>query len=175
MAPEITQRDSGLYAPGTVNEANEEWTEAQESSSKAIAFRRLLKEVDPRLDLLWVKENAEFFPIACRWYIVRWNENVDASYWVIQTDDGEYSDPEMEHFNRLRQNDTANVDVWEEYQKARVSREKSSANRLEELRREFREKLTERLDHIYNASVPITNKPKSMQSNKSALKGIASA
>lgn len=160
--PNFAQASNGLMIPENVLEATGEYVspeQAAQDSYEALAIREELRRVDPRLDVIFVKPGSEAFPISPRWYFVRRNEQTVDSYWVIQDENENYSPPTFKHVEWLRRFDTAarGRAVWDEFEKARKEREARAEKRRQELRREFREKLLERLDFIFDGpSVQIT-------------------
>ena len=120
-------------------------------SAEARWFIDLLQGVDPRLTLIFVKPGAPSFEHSCRFYIVRWNENAQPSYWVIQDEHGGYCEPQERHFRRFMQGDSAtNPHLWRDFMMVRDTRIRNAQKAAEELRREVREKLAERLDFVFD-------------------------
>lgn len=130
----------------------------------AKAFDDLLQTLDSRLRCIWVKPDAESFPVGGRWYIARFHSNPELSaYWVIQGDNGEYCEPQMRHFERLQAMDTwTGRRTYQDFVDARSAKKKAQAKQFEEKRREFREKLDERLRHINDARISVPSLPKPM-------------
>lgn len=142
----------------------------------AQAFNKLLKAIDPCLKLAWVPENAASFENPGRWHIVRENPHNPEfnTYWVVQTPDGRYCEPQEMHLERLKAMDTfAGKRMDLEIANARSERKKRAAQRMEDARREFRETLAERLDHIYDARIAISPamKDRAMAPTPKALLG----
>jgi hypothetical protein len=135
---------------------NREEFEAGPDILVAAAFREHLKAIDPQLDCIWVKPNARNFPNPGRWHIVRWHSNPELTcYWVVQDEKGDYCEPGEFHLQRLMAIDSRTQDRMRQIQDARNSRATKRRARVEETRREFREKLMDRLDHLANARVHI--------------------
>lgn len=168
------ETSSGLLIPDNALDATGEYlspAEAARHCVEAAWFRKLLKSVDPRLDLIFVKPGSKVFEHSPRFYITRRSENAHDQYWVIQDREGNYCVPTQEHFDRFQSGDAAKrPSLWKEYEANREARVERARKHKEELRREFREKLTERLDHIYDpARVLITG------SHKQKLEGSKDA
>jgi len=160
---------SELILPENVTDATEQYR-AEQDVALAVAFERELKKYDPRLSLIWVKENSTVFPRSPRWCIVRRNEKTVDSYWLIETEDDEYSEPTPKHFERL-----ISIDTWgpnhafrDNLKKDRERKEAAALYRKEEKRREFREKLNERLGHVYDTQVSVPN-PEAREARKDRL------
>ena len=149
-----------LIVPENITDATGQWTPAQEVGIDAMAsleWRKLLKEVDPRLDLIYAKPNAVAFPIPDRWYIIRRNEAAPVAFWVVQDENGTYCPFSQAHFDRFRQGDTAtNPDLWKKMAGAAMARKERAQRAMDEKRAEFRERLLERLDHNHETTVAIT-------------------
>lgn len=148
----------GLWVP---DETREEFAIAEHAEGDvdiALAFRRKLKDVDSRLDLIWVKSNATSFPVTRRWYITRkTNEGKYSAFWIVQTDTGKYCPPTDQHFEALMARDSwAHPDVWNRLRRTRQTEQRQAAGRREEQRREFREKLLEQLDFNHRVQTAIT-------------------
>lgn len=150
----------------------------------AKAFDDLLQTLDKRLRCIWVRENATSFANPGRWHIARFHSNPELSaYWLIQNEDGSYCEPQMRHFERLQAMDTwTGRRTYQDFVDARSAKKRKQAQAFEEKRREFREKLDERLRHIQNAriSVPALPKPMVIERDKtlvlpngSAIKDVA--
>lgn len=142
-------------------EVAEEYTPAAQGDAdvqKALEFRGLLKQVDDRLDIIWVKPYAPSFPIGGRWYIIRQGTLGAAwSFWIIQSPSGEYAAPEESDLDELRERDAAaHPDVWRRMLKARADEERRREKAKDELHREFREKLDERIRHNHDTQVAVT-------------------
>jgi hypothetical protein len=120
------------------------------------AYRAMLKAVDPQLDIIWVKPKAKNFADPGRWHVVRWHSNPElTAYWVIQNEDGSYCEPQQRHFDRLMAMDSWCRHRYSDITRARSQEAERKRKRLEETRREFREKLDERLDHVLNGRIAV--------------------
>jgi hypothetical protein len=145
---------SELLLPDDVLQATDQYVPAEQVArdfAESRWFRDLLQGVDSRLDLIFVKPGAPSFEHSCRFYIIRRNEMAQPSYWVIQGEQGEYCEPQERHFRRFMQGDSAtNPNLWREFMMVREARIARARRNAEELRREVREKLKERLDFVYD-------------------------
>ena len=140
----------------------------------ASVFNAMLKTLDPYLRCFWVSPNSETFEHPGRWHVARFhhggNDELNA-YWVIQTPDGKYCEPQQMHFDRLLQMDTFRdaKRAYEKLQKARTDRQERRRKQFEETREYFRELLTERLAHIQDARIAITPGMKARSEGKQLL------
>lgn len=152
----------GLYLPDEVREEIERVERSGSHYDVAQRFRARLKQIDERLDLIWVKRGATSFPVPGRWYIVRKGEHARANaFWVVQDEHGRYCDPTDQHLERLRAMDSyAHPDVWRRLERSRRADEAAARKRREETRREFREKLLERLDFNHRVQVLVDSAAK---------------
>jgi hypothetical protein len=151
----------GLWVP---DEVRAEYAVAEESDRHwelAVEFRKVLKAVDERLDIIWVKQGATNFPVAGRWYVTRRSDEGHSCFWVIQTADGKYCPPSQQHLERLQAMDShAHPDVWNRLRRARQEEQRAAQKRKAETRREFREKLLERLDFNNRVQIPVSTADK---------------
>lgn len=152
----------GLYLPEEVQEEIEAVRRSGSHYDVAERFRVRLKQIDARLDLIWVKRGATSFPVPGRWYIVRrTNDGAAAAFWVVQDDRGRYCDPTDQHLERLQAMDShAHPDVWRRMQRTRRAEDAGRKKATEEKRREFRETLLERLDFNNRVQIPVTGADK---------------
>jgi hypothetical protein len=126
----------------------------------ARAFDRLLRQIDDRLRCFWVKTDATSFEHPGRWHIARLHPNPElCAYWVIQHDDGSYCEPQERHLERLKAMDSHTRNVLEGMRQRRRDRDAARRKAFDETRREFREKLLDRLDHLYNARISVPRVP----------------
>ena len=147
----------GLWVPDEVREEILRAEDAGGDRQRAIAFRKQLKGIDPLLDIIWVKRGTTSFPVGGRWYIVRYGEHAKAkAFWVVQDDQGRYCPPTDQHLERLQAKDShAHPDVWERMRRTREATTAASKKRMEETRREFREKLLERLTFNHSTQIRV--------------------
>jgi len=165
---------SDLILPENVLDATEEYVaaDAAHDVGMAIAFQAELKKRDSRLTLIFVKEGAETFPKSPRWYVVRRNEETVDTYWVIEDEHGEYSEPRPIHLERLDQLDTTTGgrdplrELAEKHMRKKLESEKKKADKSAE----FRETLGERLDHVYDGRIAVPGEKKPAKEGK--MKGI---
>lgn len=157
----------GIAVPDDYLDATDEYNEA-DAIDQCVDFRRWLKEVDSRFDLVYVKVGAKSWPKDNRWYIVRRNDNgLPANIWVVEDEQGDYCEPNERHAARLREMDAAaHPRLWDDIQKRRAKKALDVELRHEATRDEFRTKLGERLDSIFGSSVAITEKMKDSFSGK---------
>jgi hypothetical protein len=126
----------------------------------ARAFDRLLKALDDKLFCFWVKADAVNFENPGRWHVGRLHSNPELNtYWVIQNADGSYCEPQERHLLELKRMDTHSRNVLADVEQARSTRQLAKRKEFEETRREFREKLAERLDSLYDAHVSVPRIP----------------
>lgn len=147
----------GLWVPDEVREEIARAEDAGGDRERAIAFRKQLKAIDPLLDIIWVKRKATSFPVGGRWYIVRYGEHAKAkSFWVVQDDKGRYCAPTDQHLERLQAMDShAHGDVWKRIAATRAADKAAADKKMADTRREFREKLLERLDFNHRVQIAV--------------------
>lgn len=147
-----------------VLDATEEFDEAYDIAAAAL-FRRRIKDLDPRLDLIFVKEGAKHFPISPRWYIIRRNELVTPTFWVIETPEGEYCMPTELHYQGLLKLDTwsSRRSVVDEVKAKQERKKRDKEKRKAALSEQFRETLLDRLEHLANPRVAVPELPASME------------
>lgn len=142
-----------LFIPGTAGMEYDE--ESVGSIASARAFLRELKAIDSRLELIWARPNAESLDGGF-WYIVRRNEHAPDTYWQINDGDGVYADPEWRHIERLKAADAAaHPRIYEDYRRRCDADRAAGEKTREELHREFRERLLERLGHVYDTQIAV--------------------
>lgn len=145
---------SNPQIPLDVLSATDEYVVAEKLAS-AVMFRRRLKEIDSRLDLIFVHERSIVFPDSPRYYIIRRNDVGPTAYWVIQTPDGEYCEPGEEHIQALQRKDAASRNLADElrraHEKAELEKQKAKVARSEQ----FREALNERLSHVLDTRIAV--------------------
>lgn len=130
------------------------------SAEVARSFDHMLQALDPNLRLVWVKHDAKNFSDPGRWHIVRFHPNPElVAYWVVQNPDGSYCEPTERHLERLRQMDSHTRDVMEDIRQRRKAKAAARRKLVDERRREFREKLTERLEHIASSKISVPRAP----------------
>jgi hypothetical protein len=147
-----------LWLPETSAEEWDPAAAAGKSTGHALQFRAYLQDIDSRLDLVWVKDQAASFPEHCwnRWLMVRWNEGAPPTFWVVQDPDGGYCEPDERHLEALRAIDSAaRPDVWRRHQQSVARRNADAQWRKDETHRRFREELADRLDHIFDARIAV--------------------
>lgn len=109
-----------------------------------------LKEIDPRLDLVYAKPNSTLLQ-GGYWYIVRRNDDAPPAFWVVQNDDGSPCAPDERHLQRMHEMDTARNGGYEAFNRGRDEAKKKAERERVETHREFREKLDEKLAHLYGS------------------------
>jgi hypothetical protein len=159
----------GIHLPNTMLEEYDQ--QAAKSIGYAGLFRHSLKQLDTRLDLVWAKPGAEALDGGF-WYIVRRNDDAPASYWKIQTEQGEYADPGPEHLEWLKSIDShRHPGVYHDHRKRQDERVRQGKKRMEELHREFREKLEERVAQLYGTSIAVTGEMKARAAGDAVTEG----
>lgn len=139
---------------------NELMLEAAYEVSGAILFRQMLKEYDEDLELYRVKEQSTHPDLTPGyWFIFRkpnYNVGRAPGLWRINEPDGSYCEPRLEHFERLKEKDAwARPGLYQAYRARQDERARQGEKRNEELHREFREKLDERVRAL-NPSLLVT-------------------
>lgn len=145
-----------LWVPGeTSADEYDELGAGEARMAHCEEFCRYLKQIDSRLDLVFAKAHATWTPHPGRWHIIRRNEGAPWSFWAVLAEDGEsYSEPYERHLQALKARDSAaNPRLWEEHRKA-VARERLDRQlRADERHAQFREGLSDRLDHLFDARI----------------------
>jgi hypothetical protein len=139
-----------------------EWSKLEEGAqdvAAAVWLRKELKRMDPLLDVIWAKRSAKALPYPERWYIVRWNELTVPAFWLITSDDPSrpYATPGPQHLEMMQRNDLhrRGVSVMEDLRRANDEKAKAKVKAKELRSEEFREKLLEKLNHVYDTSVRV--------------------
>ncbi len=122
-------------------------------------FGELLRALDDRLRLFWVKPDATSFSDPGRWHIA-WvhphNPELN-TYFVVKGENGEYAPPTDSDIEALQRIDTySGRRSYQQIANARTRKQEAKDKAFEEKRREFRETLTDRLAHLYDPRVAIT-------------------
>src|SRR4051812_31475216 len=102
---QIEVREQELVIPENFFDARQEYElvrKTEHDVAVALDFRRLLKQVDARLDLMFVKAGTRVFPKGERYYITRRNEGVQPSFWLVEDEHGEFCVPDQRHLDRLQ-------------------------------------------------------------------------
>ena len=173
----MRQTRGGIYigddfdVPDDLLDASEEWDEGA-AIDQCVDFRRWLKSLDARFDLIYVKAGAKHWPKDNRWYIVRRSDDGSpANYWVVEDENDGYCEPDERHATRLREMDAAaHPRLWDEIQKRKAKKKLDAELRHEATREEFRSKLGERLDSIFGSSIAVTGKMKDSFAGKNVKK-----
>lgn len=152
-----------LWTPQSELEATAEY-EVERIKGRMSWFLGELKKLDSRLGLIYIKPGSTVFPKSPRWAITRKNELTLPSYWIIEDENGNFCEPDQRHLDRMHQMDAAKsktsaAQILED-ERRRVDAEKRAAK--EETSREFREKLLDRLNHIYDPRISV---PKDIKGN----------
>lgn len=164
----MRQTRSGIYVPGdgidwpeSDLDFTEEWDEAT-AIDQCVDFRRALKQIDSRLDLIYAKEGAKALK-GNRWYIIRRNDNLPPQLWEIEDENGEYCEPDERHMRRFLEGDTArHPDLYRKFEQARVDRKLRAEKAIEDKSEEFRSKLGERLNHVFDGRIAVTGTMKAI-------------
>ncbi len=130
--------------------------EAVMDTVTAAKFRKRLRELDPRFDVVYFGPEATAVEIPNRFYIVRTNELTVPTYYVVQDEKGEFCVPDQRHIDKLMEGDLwSRLDVADELRKARDAKEKAKEKKKAAKSEEFQETLLERLGHVYDTHVAI--------------------
>lgn len=165
---EVIERE--LLVPDNPLLAGDEY-EAEHDVAAALDFRRFLKQIDERLDLIFVKKGAKAFPKGERWYIVRHNEGAPPSYWLIEDENDQFCLPDHRHLARLQEYDTAaHRDVWRKFTQRRLDKQLRHDKKMDAKSEEFRTKLGERLGFEFDAQIAVTSGMKDALAGKSVKK-----
>ena len=145
----------------TPDAERESWsTPGEEGAAHAEEFARALHDYNPRAELRFIKRGADWAPEDWRgrWAVVVKNGGgVPPSVFIVQTPAGEYSDPLPEHLGALMAKDAErNSRAWREQRSQHEKRERDRRIRGEEKHREFRETLLDRVNHLHDARIAVT-------------------
>lgn len=107
---------------------------------QARTLKRLLRELDPNLDLVWVKEKAMLMPglVPGRWHVQRKNPGAPDSYFPITKEDGGYMEPHAGVVEQLRQDDLSRVGDVGQFLRDRRDREQKVSEKKKALSKEQR-------------------------------------
>jgi hypothetical protein len=123
-------------------------------------FNRDLRDIDPYLELVWIRrprdwthEGAPFGIVWNRWHVARHNPAAGDSYLPHVTADGGYREPDSGIFEMLRRSDLWRSDVQAKQRKrqARAAEARQRAN--DEMRAECREEAAMRLKALESPGV----------------------
>lgn len=115
---------NGVYFPDHIVADLEREAEADGHIGRALAVDAMLKDLDPRLELVWIKEGATAVGlIPSRWHIRRRNEETLDSYFPLVGPNDEYVEPNSGHVEMMRRGDLWNRDVVAEIQAERRRKE----------------------------------------------------
>lgn len=118
-------------------------------------FREWLHELDVRLDILYAKPGAKLLD-GGYWYIYRRNEAAVPTYWKVSDADGRPCVPDRRHIEMLERIDgSRHPRIYQEYRQRQDRARRAKEETAEDRHREFREKLDEKLKHIYEADARI--------------------
>lgn len=122
---------NGVFFPDHIVADLEREAEADGHIGKALAVDAMLKDLDPRLELVWVGQHATSPGLVpSRWHIRRRNEQTLDSYFPLVGPDDSYVEPNSGHIEMMRRNDLWSRDVVGELQAER--RRKEEARRKHE-------------------------------------------
>jgi len=123
---------NGVFFPDHIVADMEREAEADGQIGRALATDAMLKDLDPRLELVWIKSGATAPGlIPSRWHIRRRNEETLDSYFPLVGPNGEYVEPNSGHLEMMRRNDLWNRDVIAEVRADRQRRADAQRKREE--------------------------------------------
>jgi hypothetical protein len=112
-------------------------------------FNRDLKQIDPYLELIWAPGNANAVGLKPnRYHILRHVPGGPPSLWPIETEDGEYMEPNSGIFDMLRRNDMWHAEASYD-RKKRKEALKAAEERHKRLEREA---LSEEVEERWKAA-----------------------
>ena len=136
---------SGLLLPdhAAQNYRRELQVEAQLEHAKG--FNKLLRQIDRRLSLVWVNENADAPGLVPgRWHVRRENDGAPDSYMAILGEGGSYREPDSSILRELQKRDLWRAGGMRDLERrgdaALVARQKRAAEAREEKKTEFKER-----------------------------------
>lgn len=112
-------------------------------------YNRQLKQIDPYLELIKAKENPSVTTAALKpgyWHIIRHNPGAPVSIITIQSDEGDYREPDSSIFTMVQRMDWWNPLVRRERDRKAVELKTQRERRERQEEEERRLELFERLD-----------------------------
>lgn len=145
-----------LYVPQSALVDIERDQQVDGQIGRAVALDAQLKELDPRLSLVWVGDRADDPDLVPgRWHVKMTNEQGANMFIPIVTEDGGYLEPNAGVVDRLRERDLQNHSVWDDY----VSRAKRRREAREQADKEFmasqKDEFAGRVKALGSPGVPI--------------------
>jgi hypothetical protein len=130
----------GIILPDSVQAEldKEEFIERQGYLAKTL--RGLLRDLDPNLDLVWVKEKAPAIDglVPGRWHIRRRNQGAPDTYMPVVTADGGYMEPHAGLIEQLKQRDMWRVGDIKQHFLDQHSKNEAKKEKNANLKREQR-------------------------------------
>lgn len=120
----------GLLIPEHISADLEREAEADAHMGAALAVDAMLKDLNHRLELVWVGERATSPGlIPCRWHVRRRDRDTGAmdAYFPITGPEGEYVEPTARVVDMMRRNDMWKRDVVGDLRKERDRVERAQA------------------------------------------------
>lgn len=131
-----------------------EFDAARECTEARLIREFLQLNVDPRFDVIYAKPGATTLR-GGYWHIIFRNDSGMPNIWEVCSLDGkgEPCYPTMEHVRRIQQTDLNHRNVWDDYQREKAAAARRKEKDAEAKHEEFREKLLERLEHLYRVQI----------------------
>ena len=149
---------SGLFIPDHIVADMEREAEADGHIGRALAVDAMLKDLDPRLELVWVNEHAQAPGLLpARWHIRRRNDETLDSYIPLTGPNGEYVEPNSGHVEMMRRNDLWGRNVREELERQREAKRRRQEKREAEMRAENVDVLATHIKSRLNPGVSFSN------------------
>ncbi len=140
--------------------------QAAHEVASVMGFRVALQEIDPRLDVVFAKPGAKVLD-GGYWYIVRFNDNAPPSFWKVSDEHDAPCAPDERHLRRMHEIDTTRNGGYQRFERIREQAARAEQKQREEQHREFREKLDERLGHLYGSRIVVPSSVPSVASRES--------
>jgi hypothetical protein len=132
-----------------------EYEEARHIAA-VVLFRRELKKIDPLLDVIYAKPNAQYLPKGNRFYIIRRNPLCPPTFWLVEDEYENYCEPDYRHLQKMKQMDSARSnDVAEGIRREAERKQEEKARKKAERSERFRELALERLSHALDKRIAV--------------------
>lgn len=148
----------GLYVPEHVQADMEREAMADKHIARGLLFDSYLKQIDSRLELVWVKERATAPGLVPgRWHIRRLNDETLDTYIPLVGPNGEYTEPHSGHLEALKRGDLWNRNVVAELRKEREASERATQKAKQEVSEERIDTMATHIKSRLNPSVSFSD------------------
>lgn len=120
-------------------------------------FDRELRALDPHLSLVRARENAtEPGLVPGFWHIKRDNPTTLPTFYPLRDEKGGFAEPSYSHLEMMRRNDLQKPGAFEDFVKRQEAGVRAEEKKRELQAEERREEMAERIAHLNNPSVSMT-------------------